>query len=185
MGELMGDRSDDLSDDSIQCLRPTSVAPPVDRNRRLDALNRRLDARNRPDYRHCSSPSRSKSESRNGRSMVRRLCLSMGSNPILHLIGCQGTAQPHPTGDPTGFATPMIGLAPPRFQGRRARPPRLGRLHHCPAGLHHCPAGLHHCPAGRHPAPCFPFRPAWASVPGSGNRRCHAGAENQTVFEGS
>ncbi len=160
---LMAELPDQPSDDPIRYLRPTPVAPPVDRIssvadriRRQDARIRRQDARIRPDRCRCSPPSRSQSEAMSGRSLVHRHCFSMGSSPILHLIGCQETAQPHPTGHPIGFATPMVGLARPRSQGRRARTSRLRRRHRCPAG--------------RHLAPHFPFRPAWAPVPFPGNR---------------
>lgn len=181
MGGLMGGRSDD----SIQCPRPAWVGPPVaricsaaDQNRWLAVRNRSEADRNRPDYCHCSSPTRSKRDQRNGRSMVRRFCFSMGSGPNLHLIGRSRTAQPHQVADPTGFATLMVGLARPRRPGRHARPSRLGRLHRYFAGRRHCLVE-------RRPGPTSPSRPAWAPVPGSGNRQCHAGAENQTVFEGS
>jgi hypothetical protein len=136
----------------------------------LDVRIRWLDVRIHPDC-HCSSPTRSNRASRNGRSMVRRICFSMGSGPIRHLVGRSRTAQPHRAVDPTGSATPTVALARPGFPERRAPPSRLGQLHHCFAGTHL--------------APSSPTRPAWALAPGSGNRQCHAGAENQTVFEGS
>jgi hypothetical protein len=187
----------ELSADPIQCLRPASVGPPVvqicsvaDRIRWLDVRIRWLDVRTgsvdarirwkavriHPDC-HRSSPTRLNRASRNGRSMVRRICFSMGSGPIRHLIGrsrtaqASRTAQPHRAVDPTGSATPTVALARPGFPERRAPPSRLGQLHHCFAGPHL--------------APSSPSRPASALAPGSGNRQCHAGAENQTVFEGS
>jgi hypothetical protein len=103
--------------------------------------------------------------------MDRQICFSMSSGPIRHLTGRSPIAQIRRVADPTGSATPMVGLARPRFPGRRARPRRLDPLHDCLVGRRH--------------APSFLFRPAWGLVPDSENRQCHAGAENQTVFEGS
>jgi hypothetical protein len=103
--------------------------------------------------------------------MDRQICFSTGSGQTLYLTGCFRTAQPDRAADPTGFATPTAGLARPRFPERRARPRRLDLLHDCLAG--------------RRRAPSSRIRPASDLVPGSENRQCHAGAENQTVFEGS
>lgn len=182
---LSADPPGELLADPIQCLRPAWVGQPVARICSVAAQNRWLDARIRLKSDrirrgccHCSSPTRSKCDSRNGRSMVRRICFSMSFGPILHLIGRYRTAQPHRTANPTGFATPMVGLARPRLLGRHARHSRLGRFHWYPAARHRCLAG-------RLPGPRSPPPPAWAPVPGSGNRQSHAGAENQTAFEGS
>jgi hypothetical protein len=116
----------------------------------------------RPDCR-CSSPTRLNRPSWIGHSMVRSTYFSMGSGRIRHLIGRFRTAQPHRTADSIGYGTPTVGLGP----------------------LHRCFAGRHYFLAGRHRAPSSLFRPAWVRLPDPGNRRCHAGAENQTEFEGS
>jgi hypothetical protein len=173
-----------LPDDSIQGLRPASVWPPVaricseaDRTHWPDVPTRWLAARIRPGC-HRSSPSRSGRDGKNGRSMVRLTCLSMGSGPIRHLIGRFRNAPLHRAADPTDFATPKAGLGRPRFPVRYARPCHLGLRHRCFAARHRCLAGRRHAPSSL-------FRPAWALLPDPGNRQCHAGAENQTEFEGS
>jgi hypothetical protein len=131
--------------------------------------------------------------------MVRRFCSSTDSGPIprpialsfRHLIGRYRTTQPDPTA-PTGFATPLVGLVRQRFPGRRARrrfPGRHGRqCRQCRLGrrARQCRLGLLRLgPAGHHLALRHRIRPASTPVPCSVNLQCHAGAENQTVFEGS
>lgn len=143
----------------------------ADRNRRLDAPIRWMADRIRPDCCHCSTPTRSERDWKNGRSTDQQICFSMDCGPIRRLTAWSRIAQLRRAAGPAGSATPMIGPARPRFPGRYARPCRLGRLHRCLAG--------------HRLAPSSRIRPASVPSPGSGNRRCHAGAENQKVFEGS
>jgi hypothetical protein len=160
-----------LPDDPIQSLRPASVGPPDARICSVDAPTRWLDAPIPPDCCHCSSPTRSEYDGKNGRSTVPQNCFSMGSGPNRRLTGPSPTGQLHRAADRTGFATPTAGLAHPCFRGRHAQP--------------RCPGLLQRYLVGHHRVPSSPFPPTWGPVPDSENRQCHAGAENQTVFEGS
>jgi hypothetical protein len=176
--ELPGDPMAGMPDDPIQCLHRALVEPPDVRICSADVQIRSLDApirwkadRTRPDRCHCSSPTRSERDWKNGHSMVRQICFSTGSGRIGRLPVLSRIAQSHRAAEPVGFATPTAGLAHSRLRGNHARPCRLGLLHRCFAGHRRAPTSL--------------LRPAWAPVPDSGNRQCHAGAENQTVFEGS
>jgi hypothetical protein len=160
-----------MPDDPIQCLRPALVEPPVARICSVADPIRWLADPIRPDCCHCSSSTRSERDWKNGHPMIRQICFSMDSGPIRLLTVQSRIAQPHRVADPTGFATPGAGPAHPRFRGCHARSCRLYLPRRCLAG---------HCRALSSQS-----RPASAPVPDSGNCQCHAGAENQTVFEGS